>query len=75
MDYSGGDVPADDSTSLGVIVHHPRLGLALQERMQELGLECIVNYRDQPESAPRVSVMAFLQQHLLAQDREQNDAR
>jgi acetyl esterase/lipase len=64
MVYSGGDVPITDETSLGVIVHHPKLGLALKERMDELGLTCIVTYPDQPEPRGRVSVLEFLKQHL-----------
>ena len=75
MEYGIGDVPIDDSTSLGVIVHHPKLGLALQKQMDELGLQCIVTYKDQPESLPRASAVEFLQKHLLAPTREQDDAR
>ena len=75
MEYGIGDVPIDDSTSLSVIVHHPKLGLALQKQMDQLGLQCIVTYKDQPNSAPRVSAVEFLQKHLLAPTHEQDDAR
>ena len=33
-------------TSLGLIVHHPKFGIALKERMDKLGIECIVQYQD-----------------------------
>ncbi len=64
MVYGSGNVPITDETSLGVIVHHPKLGLALKERMDELGLTCIVTYPDQPQPAERVSVLEFLKHHL-----------
>lgn|GEM_PF-6269817 len=28
------------------MVHHPLFGIALKERMDELGVECVVQYRD-----------------------------
>lgn len=66
MTYGGGDVPIDDQTTVGVIVHHPKLGLALKERMDKLGLACTVTYRDQPGGPRRVSEFEFLREHLLA---------
>ncbi len=33
-------------TSLGLIVHHPRFGIALKEQLDKLGIECIVQYKD-----------------------------
>ena len=35
-----------EETSLGLIVHHPRFGIALKERLDKLGIECIVQYQD-----------------------------
>lgn len=42
MTYGRGDVPVKVDTNAGVWVHHVKLGLKLQERMGELGLECVV---------------------------------
>ena len=37
---------------LGLAVHHPRFGIALKERMDKLGIECQVVYRDAPNGRP-----------------------
>lgn len=34
-----------DETSLGLIVHRPKFGIALKEQMDKLGIECIVQYQ------------------------------
>lgn len=65
MTYGGGDVPIDDDTSIGVIIHHPKFGIVVKEKMDALGLECVVNYRDQPGDPPRVQIGTFLLEHLL----------
>lgn len=46
--YANESVTAPDA-ELGLVVHHPLFGIALQERMEKLGIECVVHYRD-PES-------------------------
>jgi acetyl esterase/lipase len=53
-----------EKTPLGLIVHHPRLGIALKERMDKLGIECIVQYEGQP-SQSRVTVAEFLRKYLV----------
>jgi len=35
-----------EQTPLGLIVHHPKFGIALKERLDKLGIECIVQYKD-----------------------------
>jgi len=35
-----------EETPLGLIVHHPRFGIALKEQLDNLGIECIVQYQD-----------------------------
>ncbi len=35
-----------EETPLGLIVHHPKFGIALKERLDKLGIECIVQYKD-----------------------------
>ena len=42
MTYGRGNVPVTAKTDAGAWVHHALLGLKLQEKMQELGLECVV---------------------------------
>lgn len=47
------------TTNIGLIVHHPKLGLALKQRMDALGIECVVQYADQP-GANRTSPLEFI---------------
>ena len=72
--YGGGDVPITDETSVGVIVHHPKFGIVLKERMDKLGIECIVRYRGQKEP-PRESSIAFLLRHLKVNVRRRQKRR
>ena len=46
-DYRGWFVITDvtATSDLGLVVHHPKLGIALKEQMDKLGIECIVQYR------------------------------
>lgn len=44
--YSYPNKEVTEQTPLGLIVHHPRFGIALKERLDKLGLECIVQYQD-----------------------------
>jgi acetyl esterase/lipase len=67
LTYGFGDVPIDDNTPIGTIVHHPKFGIALKERMNKLNLECVLVYPGQPGDAPRENAVAFLQRHLLAE--------
>lgn len=45
--YSYPNADVDPSTPLGLIVHHPKFGIALKERLDKLGIECVVQYRGQ----------------------------
>jgi hypothetical protein len=49
MMYSYPNEEVTKETSLGLIVHHPKFGIALKEQMGKLGIECIVQYQD-PQS-------------------------
>jgi len=51
MRYGRGDEPITDETDLNVIVHHPKFGLALQSKMKELGLRCLVQWPGREEDA------------------------
>jgi hypothetical protein len=68
LTYGFGDVPIDENTSIGTIVHHPKFGIVLKERMDKLNLECVLVYPDQPGEAPRENAVAFLRRHLLAKE-------
>ncbi len=48
MHYSYANTPVTDANAnLGLVVHHPLFGVALKERMDKLGIECVVQYRDE----------------------------
>lgn len=49
LGYGHPDADVDEDTPLGLIVHHPKFGIALKKRMDELGIECVVQYLDGPE--------------------------
>jgi acetyl esterase len=44
--YSYPNKEVTEETPLGLIVHHPRFGIALKEQLDKLGIECIVQYQD-----------------------------
>jgi acetyl esterase/lipase len=50
--YSYADEKVTNQSNLGLVVHHPRFGIALKDQMDKLGIECVVIYRgghkDQP---------------------------
>ena len=46
LDYSFPNEEVNDNTTLAHIVHHPKFGIALKEKMDKLGIECIVQYKD-----------------------------
>ena len=66
--YSFPNEDVTPSSSLGLIVHHPKLGIALKERMDALGIECIVQYRDEDsgqtvrhgDDAPPTTAVEFI---------------
>ena len=45
LNYSYQNVEVTNTSDLGLVVHHPKLGIALKEQMDKLGIECIVQYR------------------------------
>lgn len=60
--YGGEDVPITDETNVGVIIHHPKFGIALKERMDELGIECMLSYIGQRDR-PGISQLQFFRKH------------
>ncbi|MFH1919433.1 MAG: alpha/beta hydrolase [Planctomycetota bacterium] len=86
LDYSFPNVPVDEKTSLGLIVHHPKFGIALKERLDALGIECIVQYsgpdrgtivRHPPEADDEpVSPVEFIGKHFQqAKERRAGDRK
>jgi len=45
LTYNYPNEEVNEQTSMGLIVHHPKFGIALKERMDKLAIECIVQYR------------------------------
>jgi acetyl esterase/lipase len=52
LTYSLADEPVTNQSNLNLVVHHPRFGIALKEQMDELGIECVVIYRDKATGQP-----------------------
>ena len=46
LTYSYPNEEVNAETPLGLIVHHPRFGIALKEQLDKLGIDCIVQYQD-----------------------------
>jgi acetyl esterase len=63
LSYSFPNEEVTGKTPLNVIVHHPKFGIALKERMDKLGIECIVQYQGQTQRE-RVSAADFIRKHL-----------
>lgn len=45
LNYSYQNVDVTSTSDLGLVVHHPKLGIALKDEMDKLGIECVVQYR------------------------------
>ena len=79
LEYGWPDAEVDEDTPLALIVHHPRFGIALKERLDELGVECIVQYLDERDgniirhlgnlAAKPESEVGFVCRHLLGASR------
>ena len=54
--------PCDAKTDVQLVVHHPRLGMALKERMDKLGIECVIQYPGQP-GGERIEPLDFIKKH------------
>ncbi len=74
MQYTYPDAKVDSTSRLSLVVHHPRFGIALKERMDTLGIECIVEYpltdgapvARHGDRAPTVPAVRFIRRHLEA---------
>jgi acetyl esterase/lipase len=63
LSYNRANVPADASSDVQLVVHHPRLGIALKQRMDKLGIECVLRYPDHPGGEP-IQPLAFIKKHI-----------
>ncbi len=59
LTYSGSDQTVTATSSVELVVHHPRFGWALKQRMDALGIEAIVNDRGTPP-VERVQPVDFI---------------
>lgn len=50
--YGYADEKVTNQSNLGLVVHHPRFGIALKEQMDKMGIECVVIYRDGDKGQP-----------------------
>ncbi len=74
LSYSYPNEEVTERTNLGLIVHHPKFGLALKERLDALGIECHVQYRGQPE-VKRIDPVAFIRRNFEGARRRRGTAR
>jgi hypothetical protein len=58
--YNGPNDPVDETTRWGTWVHHPMLGIKLKEAMDELGMECYLEYEDGPQVTEYESLQDFI---------------
>ncbi|MEW6360406.1 MAG: alpha/beta hydrolase [Planctomycetota bacterium] len=67
--YMSCNVPNVEPTNRGQYVHHPRHALAVKEKCDAAGVECVTVLGDKAgeKDAPRESVIDFLLRHLSAQ--------
>ena len=63
MEFGGRNDPVTEETSIGAIVHHPKFGVVLQQRMEELGLRCVVRWRGQ-EGVEPITIFDFVRGYL-----------
>ena len=80
LDYSYPNIPVDSNSNLSLVVHHPVFGIALQEEMDHLGIECIVQYLDRRgekvrhrDDAPPITAAQFIKKHF--EQAESKDGR
>lgn len=72
MVYSLPDVRLGEDATPGEVAHHPRYGIHLKDRMDRLGVECVLIYPDSPGEDRYGGVVEFFAAKLLA-DRADED--
>lgn len=74
LSYSIANETVTEKTSLNVIVHHPKFGIALKERMDAMGIECVVQYRGQENGKP-TSAVEFIKKHIEAARKKRGEPK
>jgi hypothetical protein len=71
--YTFANEQVTKDSPLGLVVHHPKFGIALKEQMDKLGIECVVQYRDaggqtvrHGGGGPLLTSVEFIRQHFDA---------
>lgn len=64
--YSQANEPLPKNSTPQQHIHHPKFGVVLKKRMDELGVECTLRLRDQSPTFPNDAVAAFFARHLGA---------
>lgn len=57
--------PLPDNAKPGQGIHHPNFGIDLKQRMDKLGIECVIRHRDDGGNESE-EIVDFLKQHLKA---------
>ncbi len=79
IDYNFTNDKVDEKTTLSHIVHHPKLGIALKEKFDSLGIECIIQYQSKDGKMIRhdagpgeqvVSKVDFIKKHFSNTNRK-----
>ncbi len=66
MFYTEPDEPLPADAKPGQGIHHPRFGIRLKEKMDALGIECVLrNTTDNLQPHPNIVFREFLRDHLL----------
>ena len=63
--YVTPDLPMTPELSAGEGIHHPKFGRLLKERMDALGVECVVRYREDLADASPDEVQAQFHRELI----------
>jgi acetyl esterase len=63
--HSATPVPLPADADAGAVIHHPQFGVVLKQRMEELGIECVLrlpeDYDCRPEQAPRYGLLEMVE--------------
>lgn len=60
--YRQANAPLPPDAEAGPGIHHPQFGVVLKQRLDALGIECVLRCGDEPREQP--TVLGFLRQHL-----------
>ncbi|MHC4558041.1 MAG: alpha/beta hydrolase fold domain-containing protein [Planctomycetota bacterium] len=75
LSYSYPNEEVTEETPLGLIVHHPKFGIALKEQCDSLGIECVVQYQEHKggrlirhgENTATITAVDFISRHFRKQ--------